>query len=103
MMRSIALFGLVAGGILAAGQLSAAQWHTAGQALLALTLTHGLTVLPWLIAALFAALWWRERRTAWLWSESYRDQTTYYAALRAEQERSAAQQVATQRKRRTSR
>jgi hypothetical protein len=46
MMRSIALFGLAAGGILAAGQLTAAQWQTAGLALLALTLRYGLTVLP---------------------------------------------------------
>jgi len=60
-MKLIALFGLVAGGIVALGSLSAAQWHGIGMALLAVALTQGLTALPWLLAALFALLWLRQR------------------------------------------
>jgi hypothetical protein len=66
-MRLIALFGLTAGGILAAGQLTAAQWHAAGVAALALTVRYGLTVLPWALAAAFAWRYWRWKRTALAW------------------------------------
>ena len=67
MMRLIALFGLLAGGIIAAGRLTAAQWQAAGQTLLTLTLAYGLTVLPWMLVVLLAWAWRRERRRAWLY------------------------------------
>jgi hypothetical protein len=67
MIRLLAIFGLIAGGVLAAGQLTAAQWHAAGAALLALTLTYGLTVLPWLLAALLSYRCWRWRHAALFW------------------------------------
>jgi len=67
MIRLVALMGLVAGGVLAAGRLTSAQWHAAGVALLALTLAYGLTALPWLLAALFAWRYWRWKRTALAW------------------------------------
>ena len=60
-MKLIVLFGLLAGAIVALGRLSAAQWHGIGMALLAVALTQGLTALPWLLAALFALLWIRQR------------------------------------------
>ncbi len=63
-MKYIPIFGLVAGGIVAAGQLTAAQWHAASVALLALTLAHGLIVLPWALAALFAWRYWYWKRRA---------------------------------------
>jgi len=67
MMRFVALFGLIAGGTLAAGTLTAAQWHAVGGALLALTLRYGLTVLPWILALLFAWQWRRWQRSARFW------------------------------------
>ena len=67
MMRLVALFGLIGGGILAVGRLTAAQWHAIGQTLLALTLAYGLAVLPWLLAMLFAWRYWRWKRTALSW------------------------------------
>lgn len=66
-MRLAALFGLIAGGIVAAGRLTSAQWQQIGQTALALTLAHGLTVLPWVLAALFAWRYWRWKRTALSW------------------------------------
>lgn len=67
MMRPIALLGLIAGGVLAAGNLTAAQWHAAGVALLALIIAHGLTALPWLLVALATWRYWRWKRTALAW------------------------------------
>jgi 4-hydroxybenzoate polyprenyltransferase len=66
-MKLAALFALGAGAFVALGRLTAAQWHAAGVALLFLTLAHGLTVLPWLLAALFALLWWRQRKRTDHW------------------------------------
>lgn len=66
-MKLIALFGLAAGALVAAGQMTAAQWHGIGVALLALTLRYGLAVLPWLLAALFAWRYWHWKRTALAW------------------------------------
>lgn len=86
MMKPIALFGLLAGGVLAAGNLTAAQWHAVGTALLALTLAHGLTALPWLLAVLFAALWWRQRLLTRVWYAGYSDQSKYYAGRLAERQ-----------------
>jgi hypothetical protein len=82
-MKLIALFGLAAGGILALGNLSAAQWHAVGVALLSLTLRYGLTVLPWVLAALFAVLWWKQREWTQIWREGCQDWTN--EALRAQQ------------------
>ena len=67
MMRLVVRFGIIAGGIIAAGRLSAAQWQQIGQLTLALTLVHGLTVLPWLLALLFATLWLRQRKRTDHW------------------------------------
>ena len=67
MIRLIMIVGLVGGGIVASGRLTAAQWHAIGAALLALTIAHGLTVLPWLLAALFAWRYWRWKRSAIFW------------------------------------
>lgn len=100
-MRRIALFGLVAGAVLAAGNLTAAQWHAAGVALMALTLAHGLTVLPWLLAALFAWLWWRQRWLTSVWRSSYGDQSKYYAGRLAEQQAATQPQPQPRRKRAT--
>jgi len=76
-MKPIALFGLIAGAVLALGKLTATQWHAIGAGLLALVARYGLTVLPWLLAALFAWLWWRWKRSAIFWrgvSDRYLDQ-----------------------------
>lgn len=67
MIRRMMLFSLAGGGIVAAGRLNGAQWHAIGAALLALTIAHGLTVLPWLLAALFAWRYWRWKRSAIFW------------------------------------
>lgn len=63
----IALFGLIAGGFVALGQMSAAQLQHAGQALLSLALAHSVTVLPWLLAVLFAWRYWRWKKIALDW------------------------------------
>jgi hypothetical protein len=70
-MKRIAVFGLTAGVIVAIGQLSVAQWHAIGGALLALILRYGLTVLPWLLAALFCLLWIRQRDITDAFREGY--------------------------------
>lgn len=77
-MKLIALFGLIAGGIIAAGQMTAAQWHAAGVTLLALTLAHGLSVLPWLLAAAFARLWWRQRRLTQIWYDGWLEENAVH-------------------------
>jgi len=68
-MKYIPLFGLVAGGVVAAGRLTAAQWHAIGQGALTLALRYGLTVLPWLLAALFALLWYKQKRRTWIYEQ----------------------------------
>lgn len=62
----IASFGLLFGAIVALGRMSGAQLQHIGSSLLAITLAHGLTVLPWLSTILFAWLWWRMRRRAYI-------------------------------------
>lgn len=84
MMKFVALFGLFAGGFVALGRLSAAQWHTIGVALLALTLAHGLTVLPWLLAALAAWRYWYWKRHAMLYETMAADGIEMERTLRAE-------------------
>ncbi len=73
MTRLIATFGLLAGAIVALGQLSAAQWQGIGVALLALTLRYGMTVLPWALSFLFAGLWWRQREITQAFRDGYLD------------------------------
>jgi len=100
-MKPLALSGLIIGAIVALGRLSTAQWHTAGQALLALTLAHGLTVLPWVLAILFARLWWRERWRARLYEQLTAD--GFADANRLQREVWKLERVAaSKRKRRTS-
>jgi hypothetical protein len=96
-MKYIALFGLLGGGVVAVGQMSAAQWQQIGQAAIAIALRYGLIVLPWLLAALFAVLWWRSKQLVAIWREGYHDQSKYYAA------RLADQQAAAQRRKRAPR
>jgi hypothetical protein len=74
MIRLIVVFGLAAGAILAAGRITAAQWHAIGLALLALSLRYGLVVLPWALAALLAVLWWKERRRCRLYEQMVIDE-----------------------------
>lgn len=69
MMRFVAVFGLTSGAILAAGRITAAQWHAIGLALVALSFRYGLIVLPWLLATLLAVLWQRARRRTWLYEQ----------------------------------
>lgn len=83
MIKLVALLGLAAGGVVALGRLSTAQWHGIGVALLALTLAHGLTVLPWVLAALFALLWRKQRRRAWLYEQMTADGVEDAQRLRA--------------------
>jgi len=71
-MRLIVFFG-IAGAILAAGNLTAAQWQSIGAGLLTLVLRYGLTVLPWLLAALFAWLYWRQYRVSRIFRDAYLD------------------------------
>lgn len=88
-MRIAAILGVAGGAVVALGTMTAAQWHAIGVALLVLALRYGLLVLPWLLAVLFAWLWWRERGLVDLWRVSYNDQTTYYAARMADMQQSA--------------
>src|SRR4051794_31790033 len=74
MIRLIALLGLIAGGVVAAGRLTAAQWHGIGTALLAVTLAHGLTVLPWLLLALATWRYWWWKRHALLYEQMVVDE-----------------------------
>jgi hypothetical protein len=94
-MKIIALFGLAGGAVVAAGQLTAAQWHVAGAALVALVLRYGLTALPWLLAALFARLWWKQRWLTSVWRSSYGDQSKYYAGRLAERQSTPKRKRAT--------
>ena len=84
-MRRIALLGLAATSIVVITQLSAAQWHAAGTVLLALTLAHGLTALPWLLASLFAWRYWWWKRHALLNEQMAADGIDTARRLRAEQ------------------
>jgi hypothetical protein len=68
-MKYVALVGLAGGAVVAAGNLTGAQWHAAGAGLLALVLRYGLTVLPWLLAALFAWRYWYWKRIALLYDQ----------------------------------
>lgn len=97
-MKLIAIFGLAAGAVLAAGNLTAAQWHAAGAGLLALILHYGLTVLPWALAALFARAWWRQRGITQIWYDGCRDWSN--EALRAQRAELVRQQQAAQPQRR---
>jgi hypothetical protein len=74
---TIAVFGLTAAGVVALGQLSAAQWHAIGLTLVALALRYGLTVLPWLLAVLFALLWIRQRDITDAFREGYLDKVPH--------------------------
>lgn len=73
-MKYIALFGMAGGAILAAGKLTAAQWHAAGAGLLALVLAHGLTLLPWMLVALLAWRYWWWKRHALLYEQMVVDE-----------------------------
>jgi hypothetical protein len=68
-MKVAAFLGVGAGAVLAIGTLTAAQWQALGRTLLALALRYGLIVLPWLLAGLFAWLWWKQRRRTWLYEQ----------------------------------
>ena len=70
----IAAFGLFAGAVLAIGQLPAAGLAAAGRGLLLLVGAYWLTLLPWLLAALFARLWWIQR----LHTQAWRGQSTHW-------------------------
>jgi hypothetical protein len=72
-MKYFALFGLAGGAIVAAGQLTVAQWHAAISGLLVLVSRYGPIVLPWALAALFAWLWWRQRGIAAAFRDGYLD------------------------------
>lgn len=63
----VALFGALAGAVVALGRMSAEQLQHVGQALLSLTQAYGLTLLPWALAALLAWLWWRQRKQTVRW------------------------------------
>jgi hypothetical protein len=79
----VALFGLFAGGVLAVGSLPADGLSTAGTGLLALIGAHWLTLLPWLLAALFARLWWRQKKIAGDWESFGRMNMAASKRLRA--------------------
>jgi hypothetical protein len=103
MIKRIVIFGLAAGGILALGKLSAAQWHGVGVALLALTLRYGLTVLPWLLVVFFAWRYVRWKRTALAWIDFGKLEMSASAARReaAWEQQQAAARRPQRRKRRT--
>jgi hypothetical protein len=73
MIRLVAIFGLVAGGIVALGQLTAAQWHAAGLNVLAEVTTHGTLALPWLLTLGFALAWLRQRDITRAFRDGYLD------------------------------
>lgn len=60
MMRFI-LAGLAIAAVVALGQMPTAQLHAFGLFILAWLLLHWAVLLPWLLSALFARLWWRQR------------------------------------------
>jgi hypothetical protein len=103
-VKYIALFGIAGGAVVAAGKLTAAQWHAAGAGVLALALRYGLTVLPWLLAALFAWLWWKQRRRTWLYEQiavGEMEQRRQYGAELWEKDRAAERRPQPRRKRAT--
>jgi hypothetical protein len=107
MIKPVALFGLTAGGFVALGQLSAAQWHAIGAALLALTLRYGLTVLPWLLMALFAWRYWRWKRSALDWIAFGKAQIAIGQSIRElewkKQQEAVARSATAQRRKRATR
>jgi hypothetical protein len=68
-MKYVALIGLRRRRRGRAGNLTAAQWHAPARACWRSTLRYGLTVLPWLLAALFTWRYWYWKRIALLYDQ----------------------------------
>lgn len=82
-MKRMILFALAAGAVVALGQLTAAQWHAIGAALLALLVAYRVSLLPWLLALFFALLWLRQRDMTEAFRSGYLDKVVNPGRKRA--------------------